>query len=203
MGDRQSADRRTSLRRRLTDAEVARRLVHASGSGLPALYLLGIASWEHVGLLFAIGALVAVGLEGVRLLVGLDWRIYEYLTRSYERNNPAGYALYFISSAPVALVFGPTIGVPAILMLTLGDPISGLVGSDELRTVKRPAALGLMFVVSTAIAIPFVPPLAAVVGGIAATVADGLKPRIAGYVVDDNLTIAPVAALAMSLGLAV
>lgn len=198
-----AGDRGKTLRQRLTEAEVARRLVHASGSAIPGLYLLGFATWRQVGLLFAVGAAVALALEVVRLWIGLDWWIYDHLTRSYEQDNPAGYALYFVSSAPVALLAEPRVGVPAILMLTLADPISGLAGSDELRTVKRPAALALMFAVSTAIAAPFVPPLAAVLGGGAATVADGVKPVVRGYVVDDNLTIAPVAALAMAAGLAV
>lgn len=191
-----------AIRRLLSEAEVARRLVHASGSTLPALYLLDVATWYQVGLLLLLGAAVALALEVVRLWIGLDWWIYDHLTRSYEQENPAGYALYFVSSAPVALATAPRVGVPAVLMLTLADPISGLVGSNELRTVKRPAALALMFVVSTAIAAPFVPPAVAVLGGGAATLADGVKPRVRGYVIDDNLTIPPVAAVTMAAGLA-
>ncbi|PSQ60006.1 MAG: dolichol kinase, partial [Halobacteriales archaeon SW_9_67_25] len=36
---------------------------------------------------------------------------------------------------------------------------------------------------------------------LAATVADGVKPVVAGYVLDDNLTIPPAAAVAMTVGL--
>jgi dolichol kinase len=58
-----------------------------------------------------------------------------------------------------------------------------------------------MFGVCTGLAAPFVPPVAAVLGGLAATLADGVKPVVAGYVIDDNLTIPPAAAVAMLAGL--
>jgi dolichol kinase len=181
--------------------EVVRRLVHASGTGLPALYLLGLATWRQVTVLFVVGAGVALALEAVRLVVGLDWRIYDRLTREYEQDNLAGYALYFLSSAPVAAVFDPRVAVPAILMLTLADPFSGLLGSASAESVKETWVLLAVFGVATLLAVPFVPPVAAVLGGLAATVADGVKPVVAGYVLDDNLTIPPAAAVAMTVGL--
>ena len=196
------ADDPAESRDRLLRDEVVRRLVHASGTGLPLLYLLGLATWEQVSLLFAAGAVVALGLEVVRLSVGLDWAIYRHLIREYERENVAGYALYFVSSAPVAYAFAPRVAVPAILMLTLADPISGLLSSGRLRAVKQTYVLLAMFGVSTLLASPFVPPGAAILGGAAAAVADGVKPVVAGYVIDDNLTIPPAAAIAMSAGLA-
>jgi hypothetical protein len=83
-----------------------------------------------------------------------------------------------------------------MLMLTLGDPVSGLLGSGELRTVKQPRVLATMFVVCAALAWPFLTPAAVVVAALAATLADGVKPRVRGYVVDDNLTIPLAASLA-------
>jgi dolichol kinase len=181
--------------------EVARRVVHASGTVLPGLYVLELASWSQVTTLLIAVAGVALCLEAVRLLVGIEWVVYEHLTREYEQDNLAGYALYALSSATVAVVFDPRVAVPAILMLTVGDPVSGLLGSGELRSVKRGWVLLAMFGVCTLLATPFVPPAAAVAGGLAATVADGVKPVVAGYVVDDNLTIPPAAAVAMTVGL--
>jgi dolichol kinase len=181
--------------------EVARRVVHASGTGLPALYIFGFAEWWQVTALFALGAVIALVLEFVRLFVGLEWVVYEHLTREYEQDNLAGYALYFISSAPVAALFEPQVAVPSILMLTVADPISGLLGSGELRSVKQTWVLLAMYGVCTLLAVPFVPPLAAILGGLAATVADGVKPVVAGYVVDDNLTIPPAAAVAITAGI--
>ncbi|MFB6074045.1 MAG: dolichol kinase [Haloarculaceae archaeon] len=180
--------------------EVVRRLVHASGTGLPGLYLLGLTSWRTVQYLLAIGVAVALVLEALRLFVGLDWAIYDRLTREYEQENLAGYALYFVSAAAVAWTFPRPFAIPAILMLTIGDPISGILGSGELRPAKRAYVLLAMFGVCTLLASPFVGPLAAVLGGLAATVADGFKPVIATYVLDDNLTIPPAAAVAMVAG---
>ncbi len=40
------------------------------------------------------GAVVVCVLEAVRLSTGLDWVVYDRLTREYEQDNVAGYALY-------------------------------------------------------------------------------------------------------------
>jgi dolichol kinase len=60
-----------------------------------------------------------------------------------------------------------------------------------------------MFTVSFLLAYPFVPLPIAVLGALGAMVADGVKPMINGYVVDDNLTIPLVAAGAMWAGLSI
>lgn len=181
--------------------EVARRLVHASGAGVPALYLLGLVTWEQLRVLVVVGVLVTIALELVRLRVGLDWLVFDKLTREYEQENLAGYALYVFSASAVVLVFEPNIAVPAVLMLMLGDPISGLAGSDELRRIKHPRALALMFSVCLLLALPFLRPEVAIVAAAAATLADGVKPIIRGYVIDDNLTIPVAAAVAGYLSL--
>ena len=103
--------------------------------------------------------------------------------------------------AVVALAFEPTVAVPAILMLTIADPVSGLLGSGELRTAKDVTVLLTTFAVATLLAVPFVPATAAVCGGVAATVADGIKPVVSGYVVDDNLSIPVASAVAMFLAI--
>jgi dolichol kinase len=154
-----------------------------------------------VRLLLVAGIAVTLVLEALRLLAGLEWVVYDKLTREYEQDNLAGYALYVIGGSLVGLVFDPTIAVPAMLMLTIGDPISGLLGSDELRTMKRPRVLVTMFAVCAALAYPFLPFAAVVAAALAATVADGIKPVIRGYVIDDNLTIPVVASLAAYLAL--
>lgn len=179
--------------------EIARRVVHASGATVPLSHALApdLVSWRLVQY-FLVGCLAVVAvLESLRLFGNLDWAIYDRLTREYEQDNPAGYALYMVSMTFVAFVFDPQIAMPAMLMLAIADPVSGLLGAGELRAVKQGWVLLVTFGVATLLAVPFVPPLAAIAGGLGATVADGLKPVIAGYVVDDNLTIPPVAATAM------
>jgi len=190
----------------MTD-EVARRLVHATGAAVPLGYLLGgdLVSWRVVQLFLSVALVVVVGLEFLRLSVGLNWAIYERLTREYEQDNPAGYALYIVGMAVVAWAVAVglpvTVAVPAMLMLAIGDPISGLLGSTEASSVKQLWVLLVMFGVCTLLAAPFVPTAAAVLGGVAATFADGVKPTIGGYVVDDNLSIPVLGAVAMWVGL--
>jgi len=188
-------------------AELRRRAVHASGVGFPALYLLGLVDWPTLRWLLLAAAGVAAGLETIRLGIGLDWAIYETLTREYERDNVAGYALYMFSMTGVALVFEPLVAVPGMLMLTLGDPVSGLLGSNEAGRAKRAGVIAVMFVVCFALAALVLVPrvslptalVAAAVGSVGATVADGFTPVVRGYVLDDNLTIPPVASLGIWL----
>jgi dolichol kinase len=189
--------------------EVARRLVHASGAGVPALYLLDLLTWPQIRYILVGGLALTVVLETARLGFGFEWVVYDVLTREYEQDNPAGYALYVFSGSTTGLLFGPAIAVPAILMLTLADPVSGLLSADELRTLKRPRVLVVMFLVCAGLAygsstlFGFGLPLSAVVlGALGATLADGVKPVIRGYVIDDNLTIPLVAAGAMTVGVA-
>ncbi|MFW6018519.1 MAG: dolichol kinase [Halapricum sp.] len=194
-------------------SEIARRGVHVSGSALPLAYVVGLLDWVHVQAIVIAGLVAVVVLEIIRLGIGLDWWIYEYLTREYEQDNVAGYALAVISASIVVLVAPPTIAVPALLMLTLGDPVSGLLSSGRIQSVgdgaylelmlKSPSALGVTFLVCTSIGLAFVTPLAALFGGIAATVADGVKPVVRTYVIDDNLTIPLVSAAGIAIGLAI
>lgn len=182
-------------------SEIKRRLVHVAGTGYPALFLLGLATYDQLRLLLVASSVVALGLEIVRLLVGLDWQIFDELTREYEEDNIAGYALYLFGMTAAALVFSPRVAIPAMLMLTIADPISGLVGSGELG-VKATHTLLLTFGVCLLISsLSGLPLLAAALGALAATLADGAKPVIAGYVIDDNLTIPIGAAVVMHLAL--
>ncbi|SFS36138.1 dolichol kinase [Halostagnicola kamekurae] len=174
--------------------ELKRRLVHASGSGLVALYLLASAldlglTWPRFQALMVVLATGALVLEFLRLQVGLDWRLYDVLTREYEQDNPAAYALYMISMAAVVVVFEPDIALPAMLMLALGDPISGAVSDNSLQRIKPPKVLVTMFLVSTVIAVPFMGLVAAIAAAVGATLADGVTLEIRTYIIDDNLTI--------------
>lgn len=171
-----------------------RRFVHASGTIVPAAYVVGLVPWTWIRYLLAGGALLAIALEFFRLQVGLDWAVYDRLTRSYERDNPAGYALAVVSAAIVGWVFAPLVAVPALLMLTIGDPISGLLGDvdnvDDRKGLWVMAAMGL---VCLAIGLAFLPVGAAVSAAGVAVIADAVKPRVFGFVIDDNVSI-PVGA---------
>ncbi|ELY35840.1 diacylglycerol/polyprenol kinase family protein [Natronorubrum tibetense] len=182
--------------------ELKRRLVHSSGAGLVALYLLadyfelGL-TWPRFQVLMVVLAVGTIGLEFLRLQVGLDWQIYDKLTRDYEQDQFAGYGYYMVSMTVAVLLFDPQIALPAMLMLAIGDPISGAVSDDSLKFVKGPKVLVTMFVVSAIIAAPFLfeYPLAVLAAALGATIADGIKVRIGDYIVDDNLTIPIYASL--------
>ncbi|PSQ04549.1 dolichol kinase [Halobacteriales archaeon QS_6_71_20] len=200
--------------------ELKRRAVHLSGTGFPAVYLLGLVTWRQLQALLVAATVGVFVLEFLRLVVEIDYgpldRVYDELTREYEADNVAGYALFMIGATLAALLFAPPFGpelvpvepplaVPAILMLSVGDPVSGYLGSNDATTAKEAGVLAVMFVVCFALAAPFAVDHAGEVGGVAvagagalgATVADGLKPVIRGHVVDDNLTIPPVSGAAM------
>lgn len=187
----------------MATAEVTRRLIHAAGAIFPLIYLIDLVTWPHLQLIYATGAITAVALETLRLVVGFEWGMFDYLTRDYEQTNPAGYALYTLGSAAVILAFAPRIAVPAVLMLSIADPISGLLASTRPGRIKRPMVLLITFATCALLASPFVPLPAVILGAIVATVADGTTPVIAGYVIDDNVTIPIGAAIAMRIGLVV
>jgi len=189
--------------------EIGRRLVHASGAAVPGAYLLdtrvletGLLTWSAVRALAVVGLLVISGLEAARLYGGVEHPIYERLAREYEQDTVAGYAMYALGATATVFVFDPTLAVPALFMLTLGDPVSGVLSGGTLRRIARLRVLVGMFAVCLLLASPFVPSYVAVAGALAATVADGVKPRINGYVVDDNLTIPLFAGGAMWVALA-
>ncbi len=171
-----------------------RRLVHLSGSLVPIAYLGNVVPWRGVKYLLAAGAALAVVLEFLRLSVGLDWAIYDRLTREYEQDNPAGYALAVVASALVGWAFDPEIAVTALLLLTLVDPIAGVLGNvDSADTGKEPWVMAATFLVAMGITLLLLPPRGTVPVSLTVVAADALKPRVFGFVIDDNFSI-PVGA---------
>lgn len=188
-------------------SELRRRGIHVSGTAFPAAYVADLVTYAQLQLLLA-GLLGGVALlEFVRLVVGYQHPIYDELTREYEADNVAGYALFFVGATAAVTLFPAWIGVPAVLMLSVGDPISGVLGSAEATTAKETGVLVVMFLVCFAVALPFavgavgrlLGVAVAAAGAAGAAFADGIKPVVAGYVIDDNLSIPPTAAAGMWL----
>ncbi|PSQ44478.1 dolichol kinase [Halobacteriales archaeon SW_7_68_16] len=184
-------------------AELGRRVFHVSGAVVPVAWAVGAVGWRTVRWLCVAGAVAGLAVECARLVVGLDWAMFDRLTRGYEQDNLAGYALYLIGGAVAAWVYAPRVAAAALLMLTVADPVSGLAGSGELRRVKPLPILLVTFGTSLVLAAPLLPLRGAVPAAAGATVADGVKPIVRTYVVDDNLTIPLVAGAAGTIGLAV
>jgi len=185
----------------MAGGEIGRRLVHVGGGFPVALYFLDWLSWTEVRWLYLAGLALAAVLEAARLLGEVGWWVYEELTRDYEAENPAGYALYVVGSAFVAFAFAPRIAIPAILMLAIVDPVSGLLADAGQQPIKRPGVLAVTFALAGTIALSFLPLHAAIAGGVLATVADGATPVVRGYVIDDNLGIPISAGVAMWVAL--
>lgn len=196
-----AADRNAGPLAALSLAEVRRRLVHVSGALVPAAYVAGLIDWGTLQYVVLAGLVGAGVLEFLRLVVGLDWWLFRELTREYERSNLAGYFLFAFGVTVAVFAFDPPVAVPAVLMLSIVDPVSGLLADNEFREPKRPAVLAVAFALSGLIAIFFVPLHAALLGGAATTLLDGMTPVIRGHAIDDNLTIPIGAAAAMWVGL--
>lgn len=181
------------------DLDLERRAVHLSGSLVPLAYLAEVLSWRTIQFVLAAGAAIAIGLETIRLLVGLDWAIFDRLTRPYEQDNPAGYALAVVAAALVGWVFAPEIAVPAILMLTVVDPVAGLLSDvDEVDSVDQVKSLWVMaatFGVALLVALALLPLRAAMPVAAVVVIADAVKPRVFGFVIDDNASIPLSAAI--------
>lgn len=191
--------------------EFERRVVHSGGTLYPVPFLLGWFTWTETRYFLLAALAVVLGLEFLRLVVGLDHALYRKLTREYESDALAGYALYQVSMTGVALFLEPTLAIPAMWMLSVGDPVSGALADNDATEAKRPAAWIAMFLVCFGLAVPFTIPafgpdvgvVVAIAGAVPAAVADGLPPIIREVAVDDNLTIPPAAAAGMLLALAV
>ena len=191
--------------------EFERRLVHAGGTLYPVPYLLGWLSWSETRVFLGVALAVVFALEFLRLVVGLDHAVYRTLTREYEEDALAGYALYQVSMTGAVLFLSPTLAIPAMWMLSVGDPVSGALADNDATEAKRPAAWIAMGLVCFGLAVPFTVPAfgsnagvtIAMAGAVPAAIADGIPPVIRGTPVDDNLTIPPAAAGGMLLAVAV
>ena len=191
---------------RLPD-ELERRIVHASGTVVPAIYLAGLLTYEQLQWLLIAGSLLAGALEIVRLWVGLDWPIFDRLTREYEQDSIAGYALYVFGGTIAALLFAPELAIPAMLMLTIADPVSGIASPGNTGRVKPIPVLALTFLtcvgvslLAWAVALEGLTAEAVVLASLAATIADGVFWQYGDVVVDDNLGIPLGAAVAGWVG---
>jgi len=184
--------------------EPGRRLVHAGGVLFPVPYLAGWLSWRATGLVLALGVGVVAVLEYLRLGRGLDHAVYDRLTRPYEADGVAGYALYMASMTAVALAAPPATAIPGMLMLAIADPISGVLstvaavraggsdgdgdgnpdgGADDAPAVggirKRPAVAAATFLVCLGLAAPFAVGRAGPVAGAAAAAAGAAGATLA------------------------
>ncbi len=192
--------------------EVRRKLIHLTGLSVP----LGILIFGKIytAAMIAVALVVALALEAGRL----KGRIRLPEVRDQEQEKVAGYIYYIFGSLITVLIFQPMIAITAMLMLSLGDAVSGLVGSvlenSNVRgynqrwkvkpfpivTAMFLACLAIGFISSAITNLPFQVYLAGAVG---ATIADSIALIFCNRGLDDNLTIPLFAGTMMSLAVLV
>lgn len=192
--------------------EVRRKLIHLTGLSVPlGILILGRI---YTAALIALALAVALLIEAGRL----KGRVSLPAVREQEKDKVAGYIYYILGSLLTVIIFQPMVAVAAMLMLSLGDAVSGLVGSvlensnvrgcnDSWRVKPLPIVMG-MFLACIAIGylssgitrLPFQVYLAGAAG---ATLADAVAMVFCNRGLDDNLTIPLFAGVLMSAALLV
>ncbi|MGC9515397.1 hypothetical protein [Methanocrinis sp.] len=189
--------------------EARRKAIHLSGLSVPASILI-FGKAATAGFV-ALALLAALVLERRRLAgyVSLP------TSRDHEEERVAGYVYYIWGTLLTVLVFPPPIAIAAMLMLSLGDAASGIIGSlvrgsavrAEIMEGRdwRPKPLPIMaatFAVcllagyvavileETFLAGPgLLSPPIYIAGAAAATFADAVPLSFRERVIDDNLSI--------------
>jgi len=191
--------------------EVKRKSIHLLGLSVPTS-------------IFLLGREITIGLIGLALVISifLEWgRLQGKITlpsvRDHERSRVAGYIYYIVGAFLTVLLFSPMIAVTAMLMLSIGDAASGIMGSivcgSNVRSglvekgTWRPKPQEV--VVGTFIICLLVGYAASgitklvfpvyLIGAVSATIADAIPFSFRQRVVDDNFTIPILSGSMMTL----
>lgn len=187
--------------------ELRRKLIHITGLSVP----IGIMAFGKIytAAMIAVALCVALFIEAGRL----SGRIRLPEVRENEKGKVAGYIYYIIGSLITVVLFQPMIAITSMLMLSLGDAISGIAGSvlenSDVRSRGRRsikpfpivtsmflACLLIGYFSSSVTGLPFEVYLAGAVG---ATIADSVAIIIRNRGLNDNLTIPLFSGALMSL----
>jgi dolichol kinase len=198
-------------------AEAKRKAIHLSGLSVPAAILL----FGKAGAIafVATALLAALFLERRRL----SGKIRLPAVRDSEKKRVAGYIYYITGALLAVILFPPAIAIAAMLMLSLGDAVSGIIGSvvqgsavrtrimegQSWRAKPIPVVAGTFAVCLLAgyaahlVEGTFLPgpsvlsaPVYAV-GAAAATFADAVPLSFRRWVIDDNFSIPVFSGVAM------
>ncbi len=187
--------------------EIRRKSIHLTGLSVPAgIIMLGEAA---TAALIALAFVVAIILEALRL----KGRIRLPEVRAREEGRVAGYFYYILGSLVTVITFPATVAICAMLMLSLGDAASGLLGSvlrgSDVRgggpwRIKPLPIVAGMFLACFAIgalssSYTMIPWPIYAAGAAGATLADSVPLFLGRFPVDDNLTIPIYAGTAMAL----
>ena len=188
--------------RRTCGLQPWRRVVHAvCGLGLAGLIWLDIL--PPLVLSVGLGAIIAmaVGTDVLRLrrpdLNRRFFQVFRHLASPRESGKWASSTWYVIGAAGVMLVFPSRVWIPSILVVALADPCASVCGQLWGRARPgQPSLLGsgVFWAVAALCLWPFAGLGPAVVIGLVAAAAER-----ASIPVDDNVTVALVTAVALTL----
>ncbi|VVB89549.1 Uncharacterised protein [uncultured archaeon] len=195
--------------------EIRRKSFHLTGSLIPIVYYF--LSKETAVLGLSVINLILFLMEWLRLKGKIT--LPEMLLRPHENKQVAAYIYFQMAALFSIILFDKTVAIAAILMLAIGDTVSGLAGSlikggnvrskDKRFAIKPFPIMAAMFLACVAIGLIFLSlPLAQdmihlsyyvyIAGALGATLGDAVAVRIKGRVVDDNLMIPLVAGVFMT-----
>ena len=188
--------------------EIKRKTIHITGLSVPVGIVVFGKIYTAGMIALALG--VALILEAGRL----RGRISLPATRDHEQEKVAGYIYYIFGSLVTVALFQPMIALTSMLMLSLGDAVSGLVGSvlmnanvreQNIRWRFKPlpivasmfmACMVIGYVSSSLTRLPWEIYL---FGALGATLADSMALVVCNRGLDDNLTIPIFSGMMMSL----
>ncbi len=181
--------------------EAKRKTIHICGVAIPVLYLFLQKDLIILGFVLSLVIICIIEWLRFRGLVSLPF------LRNKEQKKIGAYVFFVIGAFISILIFEMSIAITAILMLAIGDAVSGMAGAvlnvdnPELyeKRMKPPAVMLVMSVTCLVIGWLVLHSLPmAVLGAIGATIADGVPLRVYGVTIDDNLTIPLFAGVLMS-----
>lgn len=187
--------------------EIRRKCIHLTGLSVPVGILMFGRAFTAV--MISLALFIALLLEAGRL----KGRIRLPEVRDQEEEKVAGYIYYIVGSLLTVVLFSPMIALASMLFLSLGDTVSGLVGSilensnvrgrNEKWRIKPMPIVAVMF--SACILIGYLsssltklPIGVYFAGAVGATVADSVAIIVRRRGLDDNLTIPLFAGALMS-----
>jgi dolichol kinase len=187
--------------------EILRKGIHlGTGILMAVLYWFSernVLAFIHLFFLFGVWSLELLRLKGAIQIPFL---------RDIEKQKIGAHAFFMLGTFISILIFERRIAIAAILMLTIGDPASGLAqrfmgakteAVEGRQAVLKPARVILiMFITSWLVGFLCLGSLViSLFGAIGAAAADGLLLKVRDVMIDDNLTIPLYAGFFMSLAL--
>ncbi len=186
--------------------EIWRKLVHLASATIPIVYWFTTKQFVLGALIPLAGLAIVIealrhGRPAVREFID-SW--LGRIIRRAETHTLTG-ATYVVFAALLAIVlFDKPIAITVLLFLSISDALASLIGIrfGRRRFLGKTLAGSTAFLVS-AVAIALLlmheSPLIAVSGAVVATIVEALPLKIAGYKIDDNLSIPIAAGSVMSL----